>query len=178
MDNAQRITTVSRKLRLVCIGLIILQPIACALFWTFFNWLYAKAPMVPLPVHVDHDLSAMTRFLAFLTELPPLAVEIYGLKRLKDLFRLYENGMIFTGENVDCFRSLGRILIVWVACDVLRSSLLSIVLTLHNPPGHRIITLGFDSAELTALFVGIVVVIISWVMDEARKIKEDQALII
>lgn len=178
MDNAQRITTVSRKLRLVCIGLIFLQPIACGLFWIFFNRLYAIAPMVALPVHIDHNLSAVTRFLAFLSGLLPLGAVLYGLKRLKDLFALYEKGRIFTGENVACFRSLGRTLIVWSVCEVLRTSLLSIVLTLPNPPGHRMFTLGFDSAELAALFVGIVVAIISWVMDEARKIQEDQCLII
>jgi hypothetical protein len=34
------------------------------------------------------------------------------------------------------------------------------------------------SADFAAVFVGIVVVILSWVMDEGRKIQEDQALIV
>jgi len=40
------------------------------------------------------------------------------------------------------------------------------------------ITVSFDSGEFTGVFVGIVVLIISWVMDEGRKIEEEQALIV
>jgi len=71
MENTQRITTLSRKLRRICTGLIYLTPVASALCWVFFNQLYAMAPMIPLPVHVDHDLPAHTRFHAFLVDLIP-----------------------------------------------------------------------------------------------------------
>jgi hypothetical protein len=178
MQNTERITTASRKLRRLCTGLIFCLPVICALFWIFFNQFFSKVPMIPLPVRVTDDLPALTRFLAFLADLIPLAIMIAGLQRLRDLFRLYEKGLIFTEENVNCFRSLGRILIIWVACDVVRRTLLGLVLTMFNPPGRRILTIGLDSADFTGVFVGIVVLIISWVMDEARKIQEDQALFI
>lgn len=113
-----------------------------------------------------------------MTEMIPMAAMIYGLLKLRELFGLYEKGLIFTEKNVTCFRSLGRTLIIWVICDVVKNSLISIVLTLPNPPGHRMITVGLYSADFTAIFVGIVILIIAWVMDEARKIQEDQALII
>jgi hypothetical protein len=134
--------------------------------------------MVPLPVQVSQELSGAIRLLAIATEMIPLTPMIYGLVKLKELFRLYENGHIFTTGNVACFRSLGRTLIAWVLCNVLKNSLLSVVLTLPHPPGQRIITLGLYSSEFTAIFVGIVILIIAWVMDEARMIQEDQALII
>jgi hypothetical protein len=178
MENTQRITTVSRKLRLVCTVLFFCLPLVCAFFWTFFNRLYAIAPMIPLPVHIEHDLTAQTRFLAFLCDLLPLGVIMYGLRKLRDLFMLYENGLIFTEQNVNCFRSLGKTLIIWVACNFVNHTLLGIALTLDNPPGRRMLVIGLDSGDFTGLFVGAVVLIISWVMDEARKIQEEQALII
>jgi hypothetical protein len=178
MDNTQRITTLSRKLRLVCGGLIYCSPVACGLIWIFFNRLYAYAPMMPLPVHVDHDLPGLTRLLAFLADLIPLVAIIYGLQRLRSLFLLYENGAIFTEQTVKCFHGMGRALIIWVACHVVRTTLLSVILTIDNPPGKRIIALMFDSGDFAGVFVGVVVLIISWVMDEGRKIQEDQALII
>jgi hypothetical protein len=176
--NTQRIMAVSRKLRLTCKWLIICLPVVYGLFWTFFNQLYNMGFLPPLPVRVDHYLPGLTRFLAFLVDMISGGVIMYGLRKLEGLFGLYENGIIFTEQNVKYFRSLGRVLIVWVVSDVVRNSLLSIVLTLDNPPGHRVITVGFGSADFTAIFVGIVVLIISWVMDEGRKIQEDQALII
>lgn len=134
--------------------------------------------MAPLPVRVDHELPGLTRLLGFLTGLIPMSATIYGLWKLRNLFHLYEDGLIFTELNVKCFRSMGRTLIVWAGCDILRLALLSIVLTMNNPSGQRMITLGINSGELTGVFVGIVVLIASWVMDEGRKIKEDQALIV
>jgi hypothetical protein len=176
--NTRRIMRVSRKLRLTCKWLIICLPVVYGVLWTFFNQLYHMGPLIPLPVRVDHDLPRLTRFLAFWVDMIPAAVIIYGLRKLEGLFRLYEQGIIFTAQNVKYFHSLGRALLVWVGCDVVRNSLLSIVLTLDNPPGHRVITVGFGSADGAALFVGIVVLIISWVMDEGRKIQEEQALIV
>jgi len=178
MESSQRIAALSLKLRRVCTGLIYCLPVVCGLIWIFFNRLYAIAPMMPLPVHVTHDLPGLTRLHAFLADLIPLGAMIYGLQKLRILFSLYENGLIFTEQNVRCFRSLGRALLVWVACDVVRTTLLSVILTIDNPPGKRIIAVMFDSGDFTGIFVGVVVLIISWVMDEGRKIQEDQALIV
>lgn len=178
MENALRITALSGKLARVCTVLSFCLPAACAFFWIFFNSLHATALMVALPVDVTGDVPGSTRFLAFLTDLIPLAAVTYALLKLRGLFRLYERGLIFTQLNVSCFRSLGRALIVWVACNVVRRTLLGLVLTMNNPPGKRMLVLGLDSGDFTGVFVGIVVLIISWVMDEARKIQEDQALII
>ncbi len=178
MENTERITAVSRKLRLTCIGLIICLPLLCAVFWVFFNRIYAIAPMIPLPVRVDNDIPALSRMLAFLCDMVPISAIIYALFKLKNLFLLYETGRIFTGQNVDCYRGLGRTLMVWVACDIVNRTLLGIVLTLDNPPGKRLLVIGLDGGDFTGIFVGIAVLIISWVMDEARKMQEEQALII
>ena len=52
------------------------------------------------------------------------------------------------------------------------------ILTLNNPPGKRVVAVGLYSADFSGIFVGIVILVITWVMDEARKIKEDQELFI
>jgi len=178
VENTQRITIMSMRLKKTCTVLIYCLPLVSGLFWFFFNWLYARVPMIPLPVRLDHEVDGITRLFAFLADMIPVSVVIFGLFRLRILFSLYEKALIFTEQNVDCFRSLGRALILWAVCDVIRTSLLSVILTLQNPPGQRMITVSFDSGEFTGVFVGIVVLIISWVMDEGRKIEEEQALIV
>jgi hypothetical protein len=178
MENLQRISNLSRKLRLTCTGLIFALPVLCALFWIFFNQLYPTLALLSLPVPVDHDLPGWSRSGGFLADLIPLGVIIYGLRRLRDLFSLYEGGLIFTADNVQCYRSLGRTLFVWVACNVLNHTLLGFVLTIDNPPGHRLLVLGLNSGDFTGMFVGAVVLTVSWIMDEARKIQEEQAMII
>lgn len=53
-------------------------------------------------------------------------------------------------------------------------SLLGVALTLHHPPGQRILVVGVGSPDLTILLIGSILAIISWVMDEGRKLQEDQ----
>jgi len=178
MENTERITAVSRKLRLVCVGLIMCLPVLCAIFWIVFNRIYGMIPMIALPVRVDHDIPAFSRMLAFLCDLVPLSAIICALLKLKSLFQLYEKGMIFTGQNVECYRGLGKTLIAWVVCDIVNRTLLGLVLTLDNPPGKHLLVVGFDGGDFTGIFVGVAVLTISWVMDEARKMQEEQALIV
>lgn len=126
MRNLHRIAAASGRLRRFCGVMMISLPIVCALFWTFFNTIYTSSfvptSMIPLPVPVDGELSGLIRLLAFLVEMIPMAVLIFGLHKLRELFCLYQNGHIFSDRNVSCFRCLGRTLIVWVLCDVVNSA--------------------------------------------------------
>jgi hypothetical protein len=125
------------------------------------------------PVVPDHDLSAMTRLLAFIVQLIPNGVIIYGFIKLRSLFVLYEKAIFFSKDNVACFRGIGKAFIIWVMADIIMSqALLSVVLTAQEDP--CILTAGVGSGNLKAMFVGVVVLVISWTMDEGRKIKEEQ----
>lgn len=174
-DNGlTRIQRTSRRFRLFFEVLIILVPLANLAFWIGFNWLPAGflqhlpvAPTGPLPMPV---LAA-----GFLVSLLPLAVVVFGLLSLRTLFVLYENGIIFAGENVRCFRRLGYAFIAWVFATILHTPLLSIVLTATNPPGEKALVLQVGSPHLTTLITGGIVLLIAWVMDEGRKLEDEQA---
>jgi hypothetical protein len=178
MENKERIKVASRRLGRICTGIMFFLPVVCILYWLFFNQIRHMPEMAHFPVPITGDLSGQIRLLAFCSDLPPLAVLVFSFYKLGSLFRLYENGHIFTRQNVDCFKSLGRMMIVWAACHFVSNSLMSIVLTLENPPGQRMLTLGLGSPEFGGLFVGGVVLTITWVMDEARKLNEDHELFI
>ena len=178
MDNKERIIRASRILKRICTLLVFLVPVICALYWIFFNQVRHLPNMTNFPVPITGDLPAFSRLLAFFIDLIPSAVLVYGLFVLARLFALYENGIIFAKANVDCFNRLGRAMIVWVVCHFVNNSLISIAVTLHHPPGQRIITVGLEGADFGTLFVGGVVLTVTWVMDEARKIKEDHELFI
>jgi len=120
----------------------------------------------------------MYRYPALLIEMISLSVIVYGLVKLRELFRLYENGMIFTEKNVACFRSMGWTLIVWTICDVIKNTLLSKFLPNDPPFPAHYMPIPLHLADVACIFVGIIVIIIAWVMDDARKIHEDQSLFI
>ncbi|MBN2704557.1 MAG: DUF2975 domain-containing protein [Pontiellaceae bacterium] len=177
MDNAGNIKVVSHRLRLVCICMIVILPVLYAAFWIFFNR-FSATDAVPLPVRVNGRLPALSRVLAFGVCMLPLSALLLGLANLARLFSLYERGHIFTEGNVACYRRLGRFFLLWVALDFTSRILLTLALTLHNPPGQRMLAIGLQSSDFVGLFVGFTILTIAWVMDEARKLKDDLELIL
>jgi uncharacterized membrane protein HdeD (DUF308 family) len=78
---------------------------------------------------------------------------------LNKLFRLYERGIFFSAKNVFYIRFLGYYLMIdWLVT----------------------LLLEFQSHEtqiyFTELIVGLIVIFIAWIMDEGRKIQEEQEL--
>ncbi len=78
---------------------------------------------------------------------------------LFSLFGLYRKGQIFTAHNVSHIRSLGYFLIInWALDDLMQSSLHDMDLS-TNP-----------------ILIGLLIIFFAWVMDEGRKIQEEQEL--
>jgi hypothetical protein len=99
-----------------------------------------------------------------------------GLLYLVRLFGLYARGMIFTSGNVACYRKLGHVILWSMAASIVHSSLMTVVLTLDNPPGQRMISFGISSSEIARLLIGMTVLLVSWIMEVGREIQEEQQL--
>ncbi len=173
-EDMSRIQRVSGKFRWLFAVLIICTPLFMLLYWLFFNYL-PSGLTTGLPAPVNQSLPLVTLMLAFLVSLIPLSVAIYGLFTLKRLFTLYENAIVFSVKNVQCFRHLGYTLISWVFANMVFVTLVSIVITFNNPPGERIVIAQFGISDIATLIIGAVVVLISWVMKEASKLENEQA---
>ena len=173
-ENLERIKRISGKFRCLFNVAIVFIPVLTLLFWLFFNYL-PKGFTGVLLVKVTQFLPYSTLFLAFLVTLIPTSVSIYGIYTLRKLFTLYQQGIVFAEDNVNCFRKLGFTLIIWVVANLLFTPLMSIVLTYNNLPGERSVTVGIGSSDLATLITGAIVVTISWVMSEASKLEDEQA---
>jgi hypothetical protein len=75
------------------------------------------------------------------------------------LFGLYRQGILFSARNVRHIRSLGYYLIVnWAIEYQMQGALRDMDLSTNS------------------LFVGLLIIFVSWIMDEGRKIREEQEL--
>jgi hypothetical protein len=178
MHNRERIQRVSKKLHYLLLIILWIMPAVTALVWLFINRLPETMYRNMLPYFVSVPLPASARLMGFAVVMIPTGVAMFGLFYVMKLFQLYEQGQIFQLANVRCFRNLSRVLIWWFIAGIIHKSLLSVALTLHNPPGQRMLTLELGSPDLTALLVGVILAVISWVMEEGRKLQEDQDLTI
>ncbi|NNF99647.1 MAG: DUF2975 domain-containing protein [Desulfobacteraceae bacterium] len=178
MTIQQRIRITSRIMRWIVLSLMVLIPVLNVLFWVTYDGQYAflSQQISNLPIH--GELSPLFRAFGFIVCFIPTGIIMAGLFHLSQLFKLYEGYHIFTDANVRCYRRLGQILILWVFSTFLYDPLMSIVLTYNNPPGQRMIQIGFESVDLTALLIGVVVLIVSWVMQAAKQLKDEQDLTI
>ena len=174
MQNRERIRRAGRRLRCFLLAITCTLPVINALVWLFINRFPEIIFRKMLPYFVTMPLPASARIMGFVVTMMPTGVAMFGAYYLIQLFRLYEQGQIFRDSNVRCFKNLSRVLIWWFAVGIVHKSLLSIALTLHNPPGQRMITLELGSPDLTALLLGAILAVIAWVMEEGRKLQEDQ----
>lgn len=100
-----------------------------------------------------------------------------GLLVLRRLFKNYMNNSIFTYDNAKDYRLLGWLFFFnAVFFKPLSDTMLVLSATLPNPPGHRYISLNFGTPNLEDLLCAFLILVISWVMAEGYKLKEEQSL--
>lgn len=172
-QDLQRIQRVSHRFRLLFTTLVVILPIVTLVYWLGFNQFPQE--FIPLPVRAETELSLHARLLGFVFSMLPVGVVIAAMHILARLFSLYEKGIVFSTMTVKYFRQLGYVLMMWVLASLLYLPMLSHVVTSANPLGHRMIVAQLGLSDFTILAMGAIVLLISWVMDEARKLEEEQA---
>ena len=120
-------------------------------------------------------LSLFTEILALplvtvATGLAGLAFWIVGLGILYYLFGLYRRGLVFTSANVRCYRWIG----LWLLTGWLLANLLQLLKLFAAPDGAMVLTFTLDEF----LFGGILLLMVAWIMDEGRALREGQTLTI
>lgn len=175
----KRIKTVSRIVRMVILG--------CFSF-TIGYFLWHQVLMASLRAWLD--ASAKERWdglghMAIMVAMETLLCFWYW--KLAKLFQFYERGLIFANETIRCIKTLGLLCIInWVFAVVGHylsylgpTPISSAGVTIKYVPSS--FSMGFFSFSINyinfgMLLAGIVIVIIAWIMDEGRKIQEEQEL--
>ena len=180
MDNLTKIKKLSRHLYYLISFLLIAIPLYYVCYWAFINHLPAQLITVNVPSTslIPHKLSFSLQFVGFMVSFLPLSALIYGLLNIRKLFTFYKKGVIFSFEHVIIFRNTAKALIVWVFLSMVYESSKSVLFSIGNPPGSRVIEVGFNSLEISTLLVGSVAFIVAWVMDEGRILREESELTI
>ncbi len=116
-----------------------------------------------------------SKLLGFSADILSILPFVLSLFVLKTIFKNYQKGKIFTALNAINYKKLGWLFLAdALIIKSLSHTLMVLAITLTNPPGHRYINVHFGTPNLEALFVGTLLVIISWVMLEASKLHDEQ----
>jgi hypothetical protein len=124
--------------------------------WPFFSEYPAR--MVVAPGHVYTSPAEMPGSILALA-LVKTGLDFAAMAVLFVLFNLYWRGILFSARNVLYIRFQGYYLILGFIVD------------------YQIQSRFHDMAlSTTSLFVGFLIIFIAWIMDEGRKIQEEQEL--
>jgi hypothetical protein len=135
------------------------------------------------PAHsypILHPLSVTTKVLGFLISMIPAGAGLFVLYFLIKLFSLYEKGEIFSILNVTYIRNVGYTLLIGQLVNPFYDAFMSLALTWGNPPhqGLRFVTITVDGTNVGIFLTALLVILISWIMAEGYKLREEQQLTI
>jgi hypothetical protein len=99
-----------------------------------------------------------------------MAVKFKGIYHLYRLFGNYATGNIFTAGSTGQIRQLGITALLWFGVNILFA--VATIAFVRPPPTHRI-PFHFDS-----LATGVVIIVISWLMQMGAEMREENELTI
>ncbi|MBL8644598.1 MAG: DUF2975 domain-containing protein [Rhodospirillaceae bacterium] len=181
MTDLERLSAVSRILGWVCLALMIFLPLWVVAGWLSFDtWGSTMASRLGIArdYAVPETLSAEQVMLGITVTMAPVSTMIFGLWNLRKLLAGFGAGRIFTLENTRALKIFAWSVLMVIVVQFLTDGLLSMVLTLNNPPGQRVLALGLSSDQVVAFFFGAVFVLIARVLEEGRKLADENASIL
>lgn len=123
--------------------------------------------------------TAMTKAIRALGDVIGILPFFLSLFSLRRIFNNYYQNQIFNTDNTRQYRYLGSLFFLdALIAKPMSNMLLVLATTLSNAPGHRYISVSFGTPNLKALFCGVLLIFISWVMLRASKLEEEQTLTI
>lgn len=175
---SRRIAKISRLMRLLCLVLIVATPSTVALIWWKLDFLLRELPgMSQVPIHPEL-IGPGTKLLGFAVHMIPAGIAVYGFDQLRRLFELYMDGEIFSLNCVSRLRSFAHALLVYGIASPIALALISVIVTMNNPPGERALSITLSSNDVVTLFLGGVFIAIAQVMVEGRRLAEENSQIV
>lgn len=118
-------------------------------------------------------ITPLTRWLAFLLGLLPLASGLLGLCFASELFAGYRKGEIFTAAAANRLSAVGWAVVLLAPAYILSNSASVLVLTMLNEPGARHFTVEIDEGDIFALVFGLLIVVVGRILHEAAKMADE-----
>ena len=123
------------------------------------------------------QLTPLSKFIGCLGQLLESLPYILGYILLKKLFAAYEKKKIFTHENTQIYKKIGWLAFLnGILVLPLVQAMMTTAATLSNPPGHRWISVNLGTPNFEAICCGLLLVVISLVMQQAQALQEENQL--
>jgi hypothetical protein len=192
INMMNRIERISHFLQLTFIVLLVLAPLMQWLGWIYIfdpgaqlneetshsfrqlvtSAILERAGEAPIRGEVTMRMRLLGALSAMLTTGFTMAISLQFIR----LFGLYKHHQYFGHRNVLCLKRIGLFLLLREFLAPLQVALFSLILTFNNPVGYRCVSVSISGMNLLGCVVGLMTLVIAWIMDEGRKLQEEQDL--
>ena len=179
VSNAQKIQRMSKSLKWIAAGLMIALPIIDAGYWILggYSFLPVQIDFIPAMSAAEipplSQIAPLFKFYGFLISLIPVGIALIAVNSLRKLFELYEKIEIFSEKCVRHIRVFGWMLLIGQLAYPFYCALMSLALTISNPPGHRMIVVALGLTQIWLILLASSILLISWIMEEGKKLQEE-----
>lgn len=165
----------NRLLAACCLILIVALPPAEALFWGFADAGILAVHANLAPQDIGAQLQTWQRLAAATLMELPLCLLLVGVWYARQCFSLFGAGKVFTPAAIRHLRRLAGWSIASAIANILCHMAVSVVLSLPNEPGRRMLAIGVGSDQLLLLFFAALVWVMAAIIGEGLEIADENA---
>lgn len=166
------ISTLSLRMYWVFSFVLVALPIATGFYWAFFPEMNAMGINISSTPYERMVVTSKTQALGFFASGLPIINVLFGFYFLRKLFYHYSQGKVFILDNVHLYRKIGWTLLVLAITENIFDTLISIIMTWNHPQGSMV-AFGVCSTQVSYVLVGLTVVLISHVMQQAYLLEDE-----
>ncbi|AUG53298.1 DUF2975 domain-containing protein [Thalassospira marina] len=176
-QSATKIRTVSLILSWLCLIAILCEMAFVPIIWLVpdlaRDGISYSDSLMPIPVT---DLLVLTGWqlpAVFITLMVPSVVLSFGLWHLCKMFQGFARNAIFEHGTIRHLKIFSIALLSQTLLAPLAGAVMSVLVTITRPEGERALSIGLSNIEATSLFLGGLLLIISWVLGEAVTLHDE-----
>jgi len=117
---------------------------------------------------IPQELAPLNRGIGFLLSMIPISFLMLGLIKLRELCLLLKKNYRFEKQHLELLHKSTLMLLYGSFIAPITGALISIVVTINNPPGNRALVVNLDSEDLIRMFLAAVLLLIVWSLNEAH----------
>ena len=174
MHSNERITRLSRRIQALVWLAGTVSIGAATMRWLVYGTRAWFPPTLTAQMPLG-GLNLERRLAGFCVELIPIAAAVYALVALHHICEVYTKGDIFGKQMGAMYRKFGRGLLLLGAANGLYTALITTVLTYIPGTTHLAIPLGLSTADMYLMVVGVAVMMLGSVMEEAHRIQDENS---
>lgn len=183
-SSALRLTPVSRRARWVAI--VPLLAAAALLIGLIGQWVseeiratFISTSLGMLGTQMAAEAASFPNVIwPMLLRSVPVVVFVLTMLVLFQLFRRLATGTVLDARNAQLVSRVGLGFVIFAATAMASNTLATLILTAANPPGERVLTIGFTTSDIGAFAAGFAFWGLGSVLGEAARVADDNASIV